>query len=476
MDKNIKADHSHAPLFEEMLNFNHKSIGNFHVPGHKQGRAFDLQGVKWFQPLLQLDLTEVGTLDDLHDPSGVIADAQSLAADAFEAEHTLFLVGGTTAGNLATILYLCNPGDTIIIQRTCHQSVFHGAMLAGVQAVYLDIEVDLHTGLEKPISTLQLKNLLHKFPSAKGVILTSPSYFGMTQPIKELAQCCHLFNIPLIIDEAHGAHLGFDINLPPSAMQAGADVAIQSTHKMLNSLTMSSMLHVQGQLISVKGLARCLRIIESSSPSYLLMASLDLARRYMMQHGRSKIAEVYSWIKHLHNLIQTLSHLQIVIPPGINDPFKLVLKSSNYSFTGYKIRDWLEERGYYLELADHDKVLFVFSLATTYEEINRLYQVLIELNQVISCEEEKPTPFPLFPKTNSAQISFKELKNISEVPLTKAIGKIATDMIIPYPPGIPIVLPGECFTPEVVEYIQTTVQSGGKVRGLSPSLCVEIVK
>ncbi len=471
-------DHNRAPLFEALLGYNRKSRGNFHVPGHKQGKAFDQMGSRWFQSILRLDLTEVGELDDLHDPSGVIEQAQKLAAQAFHAEQTLFLVGGTTAGNLATILHLCQPGDSLIIHRSCHQSVFHGCVLAGAEPVYLKTSVDRTTGLEMPVDPAEVRSLLAENPEAKGVVITSPSYFGMVQPLQSIAEICHEFDVPLVVDEAHGAHFGFHPDFPLSAMQCGADVSIQSTHKMLTSMTMSSMLHVQGERVNVRDIARWLRIIESSSPSYPLMASLDLARRYAVQQGFDQFDKLLARINHFRGNIDSFRHIREVRFPGRQDPLKMILRARS-GITGYQLSRWLEQRGCYTELADLTHVLFVFSLGTSEEELDWLSDLLAELDGAVPEIKGRDTvSIPPFPPSISPVKSLQEVRKGSreKIPLRQAVGRICAEMIVPYPPGIPLLFPGELFTKEIIDYLLTILQLGGNVRGVfqpsSPHVCV----
>lgn len=460
-----------APLFEALLQYLHQSKGNFHVPGHKQGRAFDQEGVPWFHPLLQLDLTEVGKLDDLHDPQGVIQEAQSLAAEVFQADHTLFLVGGTTAGNLATILHLCQPGDPIIVQRNCHQSVFHGCLLAGARPVYLEVEIDPRTGLENAVQPGHLQELIKKVPQAKGVVITSPNYFGLVQPLKELTEICQQYAIPLVVDEAHGGHFGFHPDLPPSAMQCGVDVSIQSTHKMLTSMTMSSMLHLQGNRVQLSEIVRWLRMVESSSPSYPLMASLDLARRYIVREGFVQFDRLLVLLKNFRGNIDSFRHLQEIQFPGIQDPCKFMLRAKE-NVSGYQLAEWMEKRGYYPELADHEKVLFIFTLGTTATDLENILRLLRELDlEIPTMTLAGKTDTPSFPKYPPTVIGYEELRRSERIclPLEQAVGRIATEMIVPYPPGIPLILPGELFSKEVINYLRAIMDWGGRVRGLHQS-------
>jgi arginine decarboxylase len=466
-----------APLFEEMLRHKRVARGNFHVPGHKQGRLFDNQAKSYFGAALELDLTEVGELDDLHHPSGVIQQAEELAAELFGADKTFFLVGGTTAGNIATILSLCRPGDQLIIQRTSHQSIFHGCLLADVQPIYLRGEIDPMTGLELPLKPEQLKQVLRAYPNAKGVFLTSPSYFGVVQPLSSIKEICDSFGVPLLVDEAHGAHFTFHSDLPPSALESGADVAVQSTHKMLTSLTMSSMLHLRGKRVDYREIARWLRVIESSSPSYLLMASLDLARRDMALNGKNYIEVTLNMLDQFRRKLASLSNLTEVRLLGSHDPFKLLLRTKKRTMSGFEIAEWMVGQNIYPELADHEKVLFVFSIGNKEEDSEILFAKLKELDQSIQKLERNqikwPSVYPQIPEFQQVQMDLRRRRQ-KLVPLIQAVGQKAAEMIVPYPPGIPLILPGESFTEEMVDYLLQVNQLGGKIRGISSSFAPSV--
>lgn len=469
-----------APLYEELIRYIKRSQGNYHVPGHKQGNAFDTQGLEWYEKMLYMDLTEVGDLDDLHHPSGVILEAQQLAAKAFCAEQTFFLVGGTTAGNLATMLTLCRPGEEVIVQRSCHQSVFNGCILAGAKPITLPVYMDPETHLEQTIRVEHLEQLLEQYPSVKGVVVTSPSYYGVVQPLRELVALCHAYHVPLIVDEAHGAHFGFHSELPSSAMQCGADISIQSTHKMLTSMTMSSMLHVRGSRVCAKGIGRWLRVVQSSSPSYPLMVSLDLARRYVVNSGERRISELLFGLNTLRKKIQTFMHLKEVTSSHKQDLFKLTIQSDVYMISGYALQNWLEAQGHYVELADHRKVLFAFSMGTTQEQLEQLYQCLLWLDKIIPhLPQSEATEETVQLDYGQPAFSLEKVREgrHMEVSLEQAVNHVVTEMIVPYPPGIPFLLPGEYLTREKLEVLQEYIKSGSKVRGLSHkssslSICV----
>lgn len=465
--------HLRAPLFDEMVRHSQNIKGNFYVPGHKQGHFFDAEGYDWFKKVLMLDATEVGMLDDLHAPTGVIREAECLAADAFRARDTLFLVGGSTVGNLAAVLALCNKGDELVALRSSHQSVFNAAILAGIKVHFLSLNLNKETGLEKPIYPDELTHLLSKRPKVKAVLITSPSYYGTVQPINKLAVICHKYGVPMIVDEAHGAHFSFYEKLPPSAMEAGADISIQSTHKMLTSVTMSSMLHIQNDLVDADKVRHWLKVLESSSPSYLLMASLDVTRRLMVLHGRQKIKETLSSIEHLKNQLSSLSNMKII---ESDDKFKLTLLI--FSNKGYFAQEWLSSRGCYIEMATPCHILFCFSVGTSTLELKRLQLLLLELDRELDQFTHVDLTSNYFFDRKGITIRFSRQDFIHPkelIPISESHNRIAAEVIVPYPPGIPLILPGEKIGLKAISYLNFILTQGARVRGIyKKSIAVRI--
>lgn len=457
-----------APLWQALQNHRQQSRGNFHVPGHKQGQAFDAEASAAFASLLPYDLTEIGMLDDLHQANGVIEQAQHLAAEAFGSEQCYFLVGGTTAGNLASLLAVAESGRKILIQRSSHQSVFHGLFLARAEGLIVAGEIDPQTGWERPLTVEQLEPILRR-ESIGAVMITSPSYFGVPQPVSALASLCHHYDIPLLVDEAHGAHFAFHPQLPPSALEQGADVVIQSTHKMLPAMTMASMLHIQGSRIDRQAIQKYLRMIQSSSPSYPLMASLDLARRLMATTGEKLIKESLQRLRSFRQRFFVDSSWQELCLTNQQDPFKITIHAN-----GYRLAEYCQNQGIYPELSTPDAILFACSIGTTEEELQRLED----------CLHSAPTSMrqPNFavkrhrPYSLESPFSFQHLKLQSRVriPLHQANGFRSAEWIVPYPPGIPYVLPGERWTLTLQQECEQICRQGGKVRGIDEQVQVSV--
>ncbi|GAA4706666.1 aminotransferase class I/II-fold pyridoxal phosphate-dependent enzyme [Brevibacillus fulvus] len=467
-----------APLYEALERHAGSDPHPFHVPGHKMGRSFDRVGKARFQTLLPLDLTEISGLDDLHHADGVIEEAQMLAAEAFGAEQTRFLVGGSTVGNIALIMAVCKPGEKIIVQRNCHKSVYNGIILAQAEPVFLVPAVDLETGVAACLRREDVERALQAHPDAKAVFLTNPTYYGMGIDLEKMAATVHRHGVPLLVDEAHGAHYGLHPALPQSAMQAGADAAVQSTHKMGTAMTMSSMLHVQGTLLDRDRLYRILSMLQSSSPSYPLMASLDLARRYMVLEGAKALDRVLANVAHLRERLRQWTWLRLAEMTGNSvyttlDPLKLLICLQTAQLNGYQLQTRLEEHGIYPELAELRHLLLVASYGTSQQDLDKLYQALesclpmTESNPAVIFQTGVLTSDFLRVQLVPMHEAIERKKRF--VPLEEAEDCICGEMVIPYPPGIPLLVPGERIDADVLSLLGELRKGGARFQGIHDS-------
>lgn len=424
----------------------------FHVPGHKMGHSFDAGAKHRFRSLLELDLTEITGLDDLHQPQEVIAEAQALAAEAFRAQETRFLIGGSTVGNMALNMTVCRPGDKILVQRNCHKSVYNGIILAKATPVFLVPAVDLSTGVAAGVRREDVERALHAHPDAKAVFLTNPTYYGMGIDLTKMAATVHRYGVPLLIDEAHGAHYGFHPAFPPSAMQSGVDAAVQSTHKMASAMTMSSMLHLQGDRIDRERLARYLAMLQSSSPSYVLMASLDLARRHLVMEAAGEWDRL---LPQLDKLRERTGRLSWAEWPSLSansvystlDPLKLFLHLRSAQLDGFALQRIMEQHGIFPELADMNHLLLAASAGTSASDLEAVARVLESLDP----DAEQGEMTVLQAGVVSSHYLREQVMPMHEavdqphetVLLEQSLGRVVAEMVIPYPPGIPVVVPGE---------------------------------
>lgn len=466
----------HAPLYEALVRHAKKKLHPFHVPGHKMGKSFDEEARDLFASILTIDLTEISGMDDLHQPQGVIAEAQALAAEAYGAEETRFLVGGSTAGNIALILAVCNPGDTIIVQRNSHKSVFHGIMLAQANPVFVVPSVDPVTGVAACLRREDVERACQEHPEAKAVFLTNPTYYGMGIDLRKMASVAHRYNMPLVVDEAHGSHYGFHPALPESAMQAGADAAVQSTHKMGNAMTMSSMLHLQGNRLDRNRVSQALAMIQSSSPSYPLMASLDVARRQMALRGQEELELAISRMRLFRERLAEHSWLTTptIGPESVYstlDPLKLLLVLQTTHLDGYRLQAEMEARGIFPELADKHHVLLAASTGTSLEDVEQIGKVLQEWTpqqsvRPSSIVQGEGIVASAFCREQVMPMHQAVWSDKRAVPLEEAVGCVAAEMVIPYPPGIPYLVPGERIDEQALTFLRDQRKMGTRFHGV----------
>lgn len=466
----VVLDQRRAPLYEAASRYRDQVRGPFHVPGHKLGAAAPPALRAELGGALGLDLTEVPGLDDLHAPEGAIAEAEALAAEAFGAASSYFLVGGTTAGLHALLLAAVQPGEAILVPRNAHRSILGAIILAGARPVWAPVqfhpELDVATGVD-PAAFMRL------LPGVKAALLVHPTYYGMVTEIAPLIRAAHAQGIPVLVDEAHGSHFHFHPALPPDALSLGADGVVQSTHKTGGSLTQSSLCHVGvGSRLSGTRLREMLRLVQSTSPSYLLMASLDLARRHLVLNGRAEWDRALELARGAAQRIAELPGLQ-VYPTA--DPTKLLIGVRGRRLTGFAAADALWQAGIAVETAGHGYILAVMTPGDSAEAVESLIKALAALptgDQVGPAWAPPPlSEAVLLPR--EAYLGAKE-----STPLTSAAGRIAAEMIAPYPPGIPVVVPGERITAELIEYLQAGRGLGAHFQGPSdPTLTrIQVVK
>ncbi|MFC5648867.1 aminotransferase class I/II-fold pyridoxal phosphate-dependent enzyme [Paenibacillus solisilvae] len=481
---------AHAPLYEALIQLYQSKAVSFHVPGHKYGQMLrQLPGetysnTQFFQSIMNIDVTELAGTDDLHAPSGVIAQAQQLAARCFGAEETFFLVGGSTSGNIAMLLAVCEPGDQIIVQRNAHKSVLNGLALAGAQALFIMPQTDPFSGLEAAVELTVVEEALKRYPDAKGVFLTNPSYYGLSVDLEPYAALLHRYDKLLLVDEAHGAHYGLHPDFPTSALQAGADAVVQSTHKTLSALTMGAMLHVQGERIDRTALRYALRMIQSSSPSYPIMASLDIARAQvdtmspsMFKDGLEAAALFKQWVREESAVFDTIeswheSELNVRM-----DPLRVVLKDVTGTYTGFELLERLQEYGCWAEMADSKTIVLIFGLAALEEDVERLKEALSAIALCIPLEKRKQLGAAIRLTDQVCKISEPVVlsrrplnKSLVEIiNLSESVGRKAAEAVIPYPPGIPIVYTGEIISSRTAAWIENLSKQGAKFQAAADS-------
>ncbi|AKL93588.1 arginine decarboxylase SpeA [Clostridium aceticum] len=465
-----------TPLLDKLLRLQEENLTSFHVPGHKNGKIFNKINYKNFKEVLpNIDTTEIIGTDYLHNPKEVIKKAQDRAREVFKSEATFFLVNGSTSGIYSMIMAATSPGDKIIVARNCHQSVINATILGDLTPIYLYPEVDVYRGMALGVLPGEVKKRLLEHPDAKAVVITYPTYDGFASDLKEIAKIVHQHEKVLLVDEAHGAHLGLSEKLPMTALECGADAVVQSTHKTLPAFTQSSMLHIQGNRVDVEKLKFMLKLHQSSSPSYLLMASLDLAVTIYEDRGRQLMQELLEHIENFKNKVKKMGQVTFLedVVMGKDsikaiDSTKLWISMQQNKINGHYLEKELRNQyNIQMELSNRYGILGITSIANDEEDFQKLYDALKGISKQEG--EETLQKFPFFSYVLPKQIFtpkealYKEKK---QVPLEKSKGYVSGEYLIPYPPGIPILVPGEVIEEEVILHARSMVKNGMKVLGL----------
>jgi arginine decarboxylase len=450
-----------TPLFDAVRRYINDGVIPFHVPGHRQGRGIPEMLDYIGAAALQMDLNGMQDLDYINHPCGVIREAQQLLAQAFAAQESYFLVNGTTSGVQAMIMSACQPGDKIILPRNAHRSTIGGIILSGAVPVYIPPEIDSELGIAMGVTPESLETAISRHPDARAVFLIHPTYYGFTSDIQTLIELAHRNNIAVLADEAHGAHLGFHPQLPISAMQAGADLSAASMHKTAGSLTQSSVLLYKSQIISSDRVRETVNLAYTSSASYLLLCSLDLARKQLATRGPQLLSRVLDLVNQARQEINRLPGLyafssECTGQPGAFafDETKLGIHVRGLGYTGYEIEEKLRRKyNLQIELSDLYNILIITSFGHDEADLQALVQALEDIT-THSIYRPK-TSLPPLPPGPEMVVPPREAfySRNKAVPLKMAVGEIAAEMVMAYPPGIPVICMGERITGEIIDYL-----------------------
>lgn len=469
-----------TPIVAAMRKYSADAVTPFHTPGHKQGRgAHELLRELLTAEGLRQEVSLMDELDDLHEPHACIMEAQHLAARLWHADDCLFIVNGTTAAVQAMIFGTVQAGDLIMIPRNAHRSVIAGLILSGATPIFLPVEFDAELCLPLNVTAATIERAIKNFPQAKAVLLVSPNYYGVAADLPKVAELVHAAGMLLLVDEAHGAHLPFSNELPISAMEAGSDLAAQSTHKILGSLTQTSMLMIRRGLVDVERVKRAASLLQTTSPNQLLLASLDIARLQMETDGQRLIQAAVDLSKNLRGLIKQIDGLRTfdAVKNFALDATKVTVNVTGLGLTGREAEEILRrDLRIQCELSDAANLLFLITYADSEATINALVDALIELAPAPL--PLPPCPLPIVPGSLSkAELSPRETfyAPVEVVDLRETVGRICAEEITFYPPGIPLIMPGEKISAQVVELIR---QATGRVIGANdPTLAtVKVVR
>lgn len=430
-----------------------------HMPGHKRNTAL----APYLKPLgAGLDITEIHDCDCLHHPEGILRNAMDKAQALWGAEQSFLSVNGSTGGILAGIHATTTPGDTILMARACHKAVYNGVALCGLNAQYLP-QNQLAEGYYHCVKPGDVETALDTHPQAKLVVITSPTYEGYVSDVGQIAHICHQHQVPLLVDEAHGAHLGFDGYFTGGAVAAGADIVVQSLHKTLPSLTQTAVVHVQGKLANGAQVGRSLSVFQTTSPSYLLMASIDGCLDLLQAQGADLFAHWRQTLQNFYQQMTALEKLKVVQAPSTEkDPSKILISTAHYSLDGVGLKEQLRTQYHIeLEMAYGEYALAMTGLGDTKANIEALATALLELDRAGQWVAQKPTTYQL--KTLPPRVMAAHQTHamaVTPCPVDQGVGQVCGSYIWAYPPGVPTIVPGEVITPEWLSLLKALEASG----------------
>ena len=476
----IKSNQYTAPISDAMVEYAGDGAIAFHTPGHKQGLGA--------HPRLKQLITEAGLrqevslmeeLDDLHDPFGCIKEAESLAASLWGARETLFVINGTTGAIHAMLVGTLRPGEKVIVPRNVHRSVIGGIILAGAVPVYVQPEIIGRLGIAGCLTLAEVKEAVEAHPDAKALVAVYPTYYGMAGDLQAMAEYLHQHDMLLLVDEAHGAHLKFAGHLPGmprQALELGADVVAQSTHKVLGSLTQTSMLHIGSERVSGEKIRQAAALLQSTSPNQLLLASLDIARLQMAESGRSRLENAVKLAQWLRQEINQLDGLYCVGDEILAststlalDATRLTVNVSGLGLTGQTAEHLLRHKyKIQCELSDDNNLLFIISMADDEAVCHKLLEALTLLAKENGSNPPLEVVVPRILTVNlkaamtPREAFFSERKRVI---FAQAAGEIAGETITFYPPGVPVLCPGEIITDELISAVKRQLKAGQRVTG-----------
>ena len=468
-----------APVYEALEEFRRNRVVPFDVPGHKRGRG-NPELVKLLgKQCVELDVNSMKPLDNLCHPISVIKEAEMLAADAFGAAHAFLMVGGTTSAVQAMVMTACKAGEKIILPRNVHRSVINALVVNGATPIYVNPDVDKKLGIALGMKISQVEKAIEENPDAVAILVNNPTYYGICSNLRKIVEIAHQHNMLVLVDEAHGTHFYFGENMPVTAMTAGADMASVSMHKSGGSLTQSSFL-LAGPNVSPGYIRQVINLTQTTSASYLLMASLDISRRNLALNGKEAFGMVTKIAEYARTEINKIGGYYAYGKELINgdsvydfDTTKLTVFTLDIGLAGIEVYDLLrDEYDIQLELGDIGNVLAYISIGDRMREVERLVSALYDIKRLYSkdrtgmFDHEYINPQVVL----TPQEAFYAVKE-EMIPIRETKGRVCTEFVMSYPPGIPILAPGERITQEIIDYILYAKEKGCSLTGPEDEKC-----
>lgn len=468
-----------APLYEALERFRKQRVVPFDVPGHKRGRGnpelVELLGEK----CVGMDVNSMKPLDNLCHPVSVILEAEALAAEAFGAENAFFMVGGTTSSVQSMVLSACKAGDKIILPRNVHRSVINALVLCGAEPVYVNPKVDNRLGISLGMELCDVERAILENPTAVAVLVNNPTYYGICSNIREIVRLAHEHGMLALADEAHGTHFYFGKNLPVSAIAAGADMSAVSMHKSGGSLTQSSLL-LLGKNVSVGYVSQIINLTQTTSASYLLMSSLDISRRNLALRGESSFEKVTAMAEYARSEINGIGGYYAYGRELVNgnsiydyDVTKLSVYTRDIGLAGIEVYDLLrDEYDIQIEFGDIGNILAYISIGDRIQDIERFVGALSDIKRLYAKDTKGMLSNEyIAPRVvTTPQKAFYAKKE--SLPLRQTRGRVCSEFVMCYPPGIPILAPGEVVTEDIIDYIEYAKEKGCSMQGTEdPTVC-----
>ena len=465
-------DQKSAPIYEALEKFRRRRVVPFDVPGHKRGRGNPELAELLGEKCVSLDVNSMKPLDNLGHPVSVIRRAEELTADAFGAAHAFLMVNGTTSSVQSMILSVCKAGDKIILPRNIHKSVINALVLCGAVPVYVEAKVNPRIGIALGVEVEEMRRVMDANPDAKAVFINNPTYYGICSNLKKITEMAHERGMKVLVDEAHGTHLYFGENLPVSGMAAGADLAAVSMHKSGGSLTQSSIL-LCGPDMDAGYVRQIINLTQTTSASYLLLSSLDISRRNLALRGKESFAKVVRMAEYARNEINEIGGYYAYGKDLVDgdsvydyDVTKLSVYTQGIGLTGIEVYDILrDEYDIQIEFGDIGNILAYISIGDRIQDIERLVGALEDIGR--SYDKDSNTLYCgdfIQPEVVcTPQEAFYADKR--QIPIRETAGAICAELVMCYPPGIPILTPGERITGEIIEYILYAKEKGCSLQG-----------
>lgn len=471
-----KSKHSKSPIYEALMKYKNARVVPFDVPGHKQGRGNPMLKEFLGEKCLSVDVNSMKPLDNLCHPVSVIKEAEELAADAFGSKHAFFMVNGTTSAVQAMVMSVCKKGEKIIMPRNVHRSAINALVISGAIPVYINPGVNKKLGIPLGMSVKDVEKAIKENPDAKAVLVNNPTYYGICSNLRKITEIAHKHGMYVLVDEAHGTHFYFGENMPISAMEAGADMAAVSMHKTGGSLTQSSFLLLNCNL-HVGYVRQIINLTQTTSGSYLLMSSLDLARRDLVLNGKDIFKKVTRMAEYARDEINKIGGYYAFSEELIDndevfdfDKTKLSIFTRDIGLAGIEVYDILrDEYGIQIEFGDIANILAIISVGDRELTMERLISALYEIKRVYS--KDKTGMFDheyINPEVvlTPQEAFYSDKKSVS---MNDSDGEICAEFVMCYPPGIPILAPGERITSEILDYISYAKEKGCFLTGTEDS-------